>query len=95
MFDIHAETNGKEDCSTVTVHIETDLPCTKSVLLFHFDCGHQYAAQLLLAHINERTDRALSAIRKAAYKAGRKDCKRKRRQMVEFAATWDPNDVGW
>ncbi len=95
MFDIHAETNGEQDCTKVIIHVETDLPCHKSVLLFDFDCGHQYAAQLLLAHINRETHDALSAIRTAAYQRGRTDAKRKQRQIVEFATTWDPADIGW
>ena len=95
MFSVWAHTNGQKDCTTATLDVETDLPCEKSVMPHVFECGRQYSALLLVAHIRTEMEKALQLIRRAAYEQGWKDGRARSKKKRQFGTGWNPKRVGW
>ena len=94
-FDMWFSTNGQEDCREITLRVQSCLPCKESLIPFGFTCEQQYAAQLLVRHLDVALRDALRLVRRRAYERGWKDAKAKRRKKQKFASCWRPDIVSW
>lgn len=95
MFNIEFTRNGREDCTTVIVSIQTNLQVEKCVLGFSWECTHQYASALLQQYLQKQLDDTLSEIRKRAYQRGLKDGRGKKRILTQFGNSFRAEYVGW
>lgn len=80
------ERNGEKSCTQVQCRVNGALPeIEKSVFLFSFVCGQEYAAALLVRHLNETFLKQVQLIKSEAYERGWKDAKAKRGKQTWFS----------
>lgn len=71
----------RRDGSTVSVFMESGLDHKgggKTHFPFAFDCGTEFAAQLLQAHLRERFQERIRTVREEEYRSGWKAAKAKK-----------------
>jgi len=93
MFDIQFTRNGDKECTQVIARIETDLDVKKSILEFTWECGTQYAAELLRIYLSKKLGDYLHATTKKAYEEGYKDGKNKQRKKLWFSRNFTKGRV--
>jgi flagellar biosynthesis/type III secretory pathway protein FliH len=57
----------------------------KRVLLFEWECEHQYAAELLRIHLEEKYHNLIQAAYRKAYEQGYKDGRGRKRKKTWFS----------
>lgn len=95
MFEIIAKTNGREDCTTAMMRVETTLRCERSAFEFEFGTNEQYSTLLLVERIKHEMGDALAIIRREAYDQGRKDMRARCKKKTHFFQHWNSDGVGW
>lgn len=93
MFDISFSRNGDEKCTQVITKIATDLNVEKSLLYFTFECGHQYAAELLRLHLEKTYHDSIQTAHRAAYEQGYKDGRGKKRKKTLFYRSFQKDGI--
>ena len=84
MSMIYFATNGKKDCTTVICRVNTGLDIELPVLLFTWECGSQYAAALLVKHLQENLHEMIEQCHRNGYNQGWQDAKAKKRKKTDF-----------
>lgn len=92
MFGINFTRNGDKECTQVVARIETDLDVKKSVLEFTWECGTQYAAELLRVHLGEKYHALITAAHRNAYEQGYKDGRGRKRKKTWFSRCFQKKD---
>ena len=85
MFDISFSRNGDRKCTQVVAKIATDLNVEKSTLCFEWECGTQYAAELLRIHLEKKYHDLIEAAHRTAYEQGYKDGRGRKRKKTWFS----------
>jgi len=85
MFGINFTRNGDKKCTQVIAAIATDLDIEKSILCFDWECGTQYAAELLRIYLDKKYHDSIKAAHKKAYEEGYKDGRGRKRKKLWFS----------
>ena len=94
-FYINFETNGNKECTTAIVRVDTDLSCKLNNILFEFECGRAYIAQLLVKHCQEQFEESIQEFAKRCYELGWKDKSAKHRKRTSFTTSLNDSIPAW
>ncbi len=84
MFSIDFTRNGDKSCTQVIANIETDLDVELSILTFTWECGEQYAAELLRLYLEREYHDLIEAAHRKSYEEGYRDGKGRKRKKTYF-----------
>jgi hypothetical protein len=91
-FELWVQTKEK-DSSVVEVRVNTGLSCTRNVMVFPFDTGSQFAAELLAAHIRDSLNGRIETMLRTAYLAGWRDKSRHFTKRTAFRSQLNDGPV--
>lgn len=84
MFSINFTRNGQEDCTQVSVRINTNLPITEHTIVAHSERSNQISAELLLRHLENEYHNLIENAHRVAYEQGFKDGRQHKKKKSWF-----------
>ena len=84
MFSIKFTRNGEEDCTQLSVKVETDLPVEQSIICTTSERSNQISAELLRRHLENEYHNLIHKAHQEAYEQGFKDGRQHKRKKNWF-----------